>query len=91
MIMDKYEVILPWHGVSVGDMVEFETLHPSLKPNVRVITVNVSKPTVQTTDRKGAIAKKLKELGVAFDGRKSAEELVLLLPDGELEKLFPTE
>ncbi len=29
--MAKYEVIRPWHGVTVGDVVEFESLHPALK------------------------------------------------------------
>ncbi|MFV8848612.1 glycoprotein [Serratia fonticola] len=33
--MSKYEVVRPWIGVAQGDTVEFETLHPSLVPNVR--------------------------------------------------------
>lgn len=33
--MSKYEVVRPWIGVAQGDTVEFETLHPSLAPNVR--------------------------------------------------------
>jgi hypothetical protein len=32
--MAKYQVIKAWHGVSVGDVVEIEKLHPSLKPHV---------------------------------------------------------
>lgn len=40
---------------------------------------------------KGAITKRLKELEVEFDGRKGAEDLAALLPEGELEKLFPAE
>lgn len=31
----KYEVIKPWHGVKLGDVVELKELHPSLKANVR--------------------------------------------------------
>lgn len=32
--MAKYRVIRAWHGVSVGQVVEMEDIHPSLKPNV---------------------------------------------------------
>lgn len=32
---------------------------------------------------KGEVAKRLKELGIDFDGRKNAEELAALLPDGD--------
>ncbi|MGT5975017.1 glycoprotein [Escherichia coli] len=35
--MAKYEVIKPWHGVKSGEIVDIETLHPSLKPHVRMI------------------------------------------------------
>lgn len=31
----KYEVIRPWRGVSVGDVVEIADLHPALKAHVR--------------------------------------------------------
>lgn len=32
--MAKYEVVRPWHGVAVGDVVDIETLHPSLQPHL---------------------------------------------------------
>lgn len=35
--MAKYEVIRPWHGVAIGDIVELEELHPVLEPNVRLL------------------------------------------------------
>lgn len=35
--MAKYEVIKSWHGVKSGEVVDIETLHPSLKPHVRPI------------------------------------------------------
>lgn len=31
----RYEVTKAWQGVSVGDVVETDTLHDALKPNVR--------------------------------------------------------
>lgn len=37
--MPKYEVIRPWHGVSVGQVFETDRLHPALKANVREMTV----------------------------------------------------
>lgn len=100
--MAKYEVIRSWHGVTVGDVVEFENLHPVLKPNVRLMrgeaggTLNPATPGAGNNgsdgkSRKEIIADRLKELGIEFDGRKGADELASLLPDGELEKLFPVE
>ncbi|WP_313449945.1 hypothetical protein [Pseudescherichia sp.] len=97
--MAKYEVIRPWFGVVVGDIVEFESLNPAFKSNVRLMcgeaggTLNPATPVAISNpgDRKGVIAKRLKDLGIEFDGRKGADELASLLPDGELEKLFPAE
>ncbi|EJQ8906826.1 hypothetical protein N0O96_004226, partial [Cronobacter sakazakii] len=39
---DKYEVTKPWHGVSLGDVVELENLHPSLKSHVRKLSGKAS-------------------------------------------------
>lgn len=97
--MAKYEVIRPWHGVTVGDVVEFESLHPALKPNVRLMrgeaggTLNPATPGAGNDDksRKEIIADRLKELGIEFKGSLGAEKLSELLPDGEIEKLFPAE
>lgn len=36
--MAKYQVIRPWHGVSSGQVVEMQGLHPSLKPHVMLIS-----------------------------------------------------
>lgn len=36
--MAKYQVIRPWHGVSAGQVVEMEGLHPSLKSHVMLIS-----------------------------------------------------
>ncbi|ENE4829199.1 glycoprotein [Klebsiella michiganensis] len=36
--MAKYQVIRPWHGVSAGQVVEMEGVHPSLKPHVMLIS-----------------------------------------------------
>jgi hypothetical protein len=97
--MAKYEVIRPWHGVAIGDVVEFENLHPALKPNVRLMRgaaageLNVATPGAGTDvkNRKEVIAARLKELGIEFKGNLGAEKLSELLPDGELEKLFHAE
>lgn len=40
--------------------------------------------------RKGVIAKALKEAGIKFDGKLSADELGELLPPEKLAELFPT-
>ena len=40
--MAKYEVMKPWHGVKSGEVVDIETLHPSLKPHVRLIQGDIS-------------------------------------------------
>ena len=34
--MTKYLVKRPWHGVSKGDVIETDKLHPALLPNVEV-------------------------------------------------------
>lgn len=96
---DKFEVIKPWHGVAVGDVVELETVHPSLKPHVRKLSDKASASLVPATPnastdkqvRKEAIAKRLDELGIEYKGTLGADKLAELLPDGELEKLFPAE
>lgn len=97
--MAKYEVIRPWHGVAVGDVVEFESLHPVLKPNVRLMrgeaggTITPATPDAGNDgkSRKEIIAERLKELNIEFKGNLGADRLAELLPEGELEKLFPAE
>ena len=96
---DKYEVIKPWHGVAAGDVVELKTVHPSLKSHVRKLSDKASASLVPATPnagtdkqaRKEAIAKRLDELGIEYKGTLGADKLAELLPDGELEKLFPAE
>ena len=85
----KYIVIRPWHGVEKGAVVDMKHLHPALETNVRPIGGEAAELVPATPGSgskpptKGAIAKRLKELGIEFDGRKSAEELAALLPDGD--------
>ena len=89
--MAKYEVIRPWHGVQVGQIVNLDKLHPALKSNVRPLRGEVAElvpatPNASTGSKvptKGEIAKRLKELEIKFDGRLGAEELAALLPDGD--------
>jgi len=95
--MAKYEVIRPWHGVTIGDVVEFENLHPALKPNVRLMhgaaagELTVATPGADSKSRKEVIAARLKELDIEFKGNLGADKLAELLPKGELDKLFPAE
>lgn len=35
--MARFEVVIPWYPVKVGDIIETDNLHPALKPNVREI------------------------------------------------------
>lgn len=96
---DKYEVIKPWHGVATGDVFEFETVHPSLKPHLRKLSGKAATELVPATpsatseakERKGKIAARLTELGIEYKGNLGADKLAELLPEGELEKLFPAE
>ncbi|MEP8924050.1 hypothetical protein ABKU21_03055 [Enterobacter hormaechei] len=97
--MDKYEVVRPWFGVKVGDVVELKELHPALKSNVRLMKgeaggeLKPATPDAGTGEkfRKEVIQGRLTELGIEFKGNLGAEKLSELLPDGELEKLFPAE
>lgn len=96
---DKYEVTRPWSGVSLGDVVELEKLHPSLKSHVRKLSGKASAELTPATPdastdkqaRKQAITKRLNELGIEYKGNLGAEKLAELLPEGELDKLFPAE
>ncbi|CZV41037.1 hypothetical protein [Enterobacter hormaechei] len=97
--MAKYEVVRPWFGVKVGDVVDLKELHPALKSNVRLMKgeaggeLNPATPDAGTSEksRKEIIAARLTELGIEFKGNIGAEKLSGMLPDGELEKLFPAE
>ncbi|HFU8243171.1 TPA: hypothetical protein ACH7DT_002106 [Escherichia coli] len=74
-------------------------LHPALKSNVRLMKgeaggeLKPATPDAGTGEksRKEAIQARLTELGIEFKGNLGEEKLSELLPDGELEKLFPAE
>lgn len=96
--MSKYEVIKSWHGVSRGQTVEIGELHPALASHVRLIgsesgELSPATPGAKSEgkSRKEVIADRLTELGIEFKGNLGAEKLSELLPDGEIEKLFPAE
>jgi len=96
---DKYEVIKPWHGVAKGDVVELKEVHASLKSHVRKLSDKASaqltpatpSATSEAKERKEKIAARLTELGIEFKGNLGADKLAELLPEGEMEKLFPAE
>lgn len=84
----RYVVIKPWMGVQAGEVIQREKLHPALKAHVRplkeepeLVTADVKMPS------KGDVAKRLKELGIQFDGRAAVADLVQLLPEDELAAL----
>ncbi|WP_421531979.1 hypothetical protein [Lelliottia amnigena] len=97
--MAKYEVVRPWFGVKAGDVVELETLHPALKSNVREMKGEAGGELTPATpgagtgekSRKEIIQQRLTELGIEFKGNLGAEKLSELLPEGEIDKLFPAE
>ncbi|VAF36356.1 hypothetical protein [Enterobacter hormaechei] len=97
--MAKYEVVRPWFGVKAGQVVELKELHPALKSNVRLMNGEASGELTPSTpdagtgekSRKEVIQARLTELGIEFKGNLGAEKLSEMLPDGELEKLFPAE
>lgn len=97
--MAKYEVVRAWHGVKVGDVVEVEELHPALKSNLRLMkgeagsTLTPATPSAgsDAKSRKEAVIARLDELGIEHKGNLGIEKLSELLPDGELQKLFPEE
>ncbi|KGB12303.1 putative gp10 [Enterobacter cloacae] len=80
-------------------MVELKDLHSALKSNVRLMKgeaggeLKPATPDAGTGEksRKEIIQGRLTELGIEFKGNLGAEKLSELLPDGELEKLFPAE
>lgn len=85
--MAKYEVIIPWYGVIKGKVVEFEKLHPALKPNVRLLSDGASAaltPSFEQTKKpnKKEVIEKLTELGIEFDEKAKVDELIALLPEG---------
>ncbi len=47
----RYEVTKAWQGVSVGDVVETDTLHDALKPNVRELPEKVKEVEVEAPRR----------------------------------------
>lgn len=48
----KYQVIRPWHGVALGQVVEMDEVHPSLRSNVMPVT-----QAVATSDEAGDLLK----------------------------------
>ena len=97
--MAKYEVVRPWNGVALGQVVELENLHPALKSNVRLmrgeaggeLSPATPEAGTDTKSRKEIIQARLTELGIEFKGNLGAEKRGELLPDGAREKLFPAE
>ena len=82
--MAKYEVVRPWFGVKVGQVVELKELHPALKSNVRLMNseaggeLTPSTPDAGTSEksRKEVIRARLTELGIEFKGNPALKSSV---------------
>ncbi|MFY1885192.1 hypothetical protein ACOTCJ_25695 [Achromobacter xylosoxidans] len=95
MAKAKYVLLRKIIGADVllpGAVIELspeQAAHPLYRTRIRkaddgVVLVPASPDAVAGADlAKSTIAGRLKELGIKYDGRKSAEELVSLLPDGD--------
>lgn len=81
------EVLLPG---AVVELSPEQAVHPLYRTRVRKaddgIELAPATPNAvsgSAEQAKGEVAGRLKELGIKFDGRKSADELAALLPDGD--------
>lgn len=75
------------------ELTDAQAQHPLYRNRIRkadLVTADAPKPPT-AKQRKSAVCKRLKELGVEFDSKWDGEALEGLLPEGELEALFPTE
>lgn len=84
--MAKYEVIIPWYGVVKGQTVDFDELHPVLKPNVRLLSDEAAAaltPSIEQVKKptKKEVIEKLTEIGIEFDEKAKVDELIALLPE----------
>ena len=102
MAKHRYEVVRPWiGGPSAGEVFELEKpINKAFLSNVKSTSRDGAKLTPATPAAvcrklegkdKGVIIERLKELKIDYDGRKSADELAALLPEGELAALFPAQ
>ncbi|MGO1254801.1 hypothetical protein LQZ44_11995 [Alcaligenes nematophilus] len=66
--MAKYQVVRAWHGVTVGQVVEMEKVHPSLKANVIPLT-----QAAPVSDEAGDLLKQAKAEIDAMRERAQAE------------------
>lgn len=49
----KYEVVIAWYPVKVGDIIETDSLHDALKPNVRELPYQEKPETEVEVPRRG--------------------------------------
>jgi hypothetical protein len=49
----KYEVVIAWYPVKVGDIIETDKLHDAIKPNVRAIAEEKPKEKEVEQPRRG--------------------------------------
>lgn len=52
--MARFEVVIPWYPVKVGDIIETDKLHEAIKPNVRELPEKAKEATLEVaTPRRG--------------------------------------
>ena len=81
--MPTYEVVKPWnHEIKAGERIEVETLHPSLKAHVKLVSGSVkdlvksaqSEKTEKTASKSPADNKPAKELTTAEKRQAALEQ-----------------
>ena len=53
----KYEVVIPWNGVTRGQILELDSVHPSLEANVRLVVAEQRTESVPESKKIVADAK----------------------------------
>ena len=87
--MTKYIVKRPWYGVSKGDVIETDKLHPALLPNVEAVDDRHFEVATPSQGQKETDPEKmnlpdlkfwLTEQGIDFDATAKKAELQGLIP-----------
>ena len=52
----RYEVIIPWLGVTQGDVIETDSLHQAIRANVRELPVDAFKPAPEPESKQLEVA-----------------------------------
>lgn len=83
MAKQRYEVVRPWAGVSLGDVIDLdpEKIHPAIKSNIRQV-VKAAKPKTDEAD------KVLADARAQAEGIKAEADKVLADARAQAEKIL---